>query len=401
MAEPITVDEALRLVLERVKPLEPERVPIERAFGRVLAETAVAACDLPPFASSAMDGYAVRARDTEGAPVRLPLAGRIAAGGPATSSLEPGQAMAIATGGVVPDGADAVVQLELVREVDGAVELDAPVAAGTNVRPRGGDIGSGAVVLEPGVRLGAAQVGALAAAGVSELRCAKRPRAGILVTGNELRPPGQPLEAGQIYESNGPMLAAQLTSAGAVPAQLGVVADREEDHRSAMEKALLGFDLLVTTGGASVGPHDLVRRVQAGLRVEEVFWGVAVKPGRPVAFGMRRDHPVFTLPGNPVSALVCFELFVRPAIAALQGIADPRPRFLRGQLARAVRRNAERDELVRARSAAAGDSVSLEPVGGQESHMIVSAAQADALVFVPRGAGELAAGDEVRFLPLT
>jgi molybdopterin molybdotransferase len=168
-----------------------------------------------------------------------------------------------------------------------------------------------------------------------------------------------------------------------------------------MEKALLGFDLLVTTGGASVGPHDLVRRVQAGLRVEEVVWGVAVKPGRPVAFGMRRDHPVFTLPGNPVSALVCFELFVRPAIAALQGIADPRPRFLRGQLARAVRRNAERDELVRARSAAAGDSVSLEPVGGQESHMIVSAAQADALVFVPRGAGELAAGDEVRFLPLT
>lgn len=400
MAEAITVDEALRLVLERVKPLEAERVPIERAFGRVLAEPAGATCDLPPFPSSAMDGYAVRAHDTSGAPVRLPLGGRIAAGTPAPGPLAPGQAMAISTGGVVPEGADAVVQLERVREVEGAVELDAPVAAGTNVRPRGGDARSGQIVLEPGARLGAAQVGALAAAGVSEVRCAKRPRAGILVTGNELRAPGQPLGPGQIYESNSLMLAAQLTSAGAVPAQLGVVADSEEAHRIAMERALLGFDMLLTTGGASVGPHDLVRGVQAGLRVEEVFWGVAVKPGRPVAFGMRRDHPVFTLPGNPVSALVCFELFVRPAIAALQGAADPRPRFLRGSLAQPIRRNAERDELVRARTAAVGDSVELEPVAGQESHMIVSAAQADALVFVPCGTGELAAGEGVGYLPL-
>jgi molybdopterin molybdotransferase len=308
--------------------------------------------------------------------------------------------MAIATGGVVPEGADAVVQLELVRESEGEVELDAPVSAGTNVRPRGGDIGAGQAVLDPGVRLGAAQVGALAAAGVSEVRCAKRPRVGVLVTGSELRSPGEVLEPGQIYESNGPMLAAQLTAAGAVPAQLGAVADNEDEHRTAMERALLGFDMLVTTGGASVGPHDLVRRVQADLRVEEVFWGVAVKPGRPVAFGMRRDHPVFTLPGNPVSALVCFELFVRPAVAAQQGLADPRPRFLRGSLARAVRRNAERDELVRARTAASGEAITLDPVAGQESHMIVSAAQADALVFVPRGVGELPAGHEVGFLPL-
>lgn len=400
MAEPITIDEALRLVLERVKPLAAERVPIERAFGRVLAEPAAATCDLPPFPSSAMDGYAVRAQDTTSAPVTLPLAGRIAAGSPAGAALVPGQAMAISTGGVVPEGADAVVQLELVREAGGGVELDTPVAAGTNVRPTGGDVTAGHVVLEPGVRLGAAQVGALAAAGVSEVRCAKRPRVGVLVTGSELRAPGEALGPGQIYESNGPMLAAQLASAGAVPAQLGTVADNEEEHRTTMERALLGFDMLVTTGGASVGPHDLVRRVQADLRVEEVFWGVAVKPGRPVAFGMRRDHPVFTLPGNPVSALVCFELFVRPAVAALQGLEEPRPRFLRGVLAQAIRRNGERDELVRARTVVAGDSVTISPVAGQESHMIVSAAKADALVFVPRGAGELPAGGEARFLPL-
>lgn len=400
MTQPISVDDALQLVLERVRPLEAERVPIERAFGRVLAEPALAASDLPPFPSSAMDGYALRAEDTRGAPVRLPLAGRIAAGRPATSVLEAGQAMGIATGGVVPDGADAVVQLELAREIDGTVELDAPVEPGTNVRPRGGDVRSGSAVLEPGVRLGAAQVGALAAAGVGEVRCAKRPRVGVLVTGTELRAPGESLGPGQIYESNGPMLAALLTAAGAVPAQLGVVADDEEAHRVAMERALLGFDMLVTTGGASVGPHDLVRRVQASLRVEEVFWGVAVKPGRPIAFGMRRDHPVFTLPGNPVSALVCFELFVRPAVAAQQGVADPRPRFLRGSLARPVERNAERDELVRVRTSTAGGGVVLDPVAGQGSHMIVSAAQADALVFVPRGAGELPAGSEIGFLPL-
>ncbi len=400
MTQPISVDDALQLVLERVRPLEAERVPIERAFGRVLAEPALAASDLPPFPSSAMDGYALRAEDTRGAPVRLPLAGRIAAGRPATSVLEAGQAMGIATGGVVPDGADAVVQLELAREIDGTVELDAAVEPGTNVRPRGGDVRSGSAVLEPGVRLGAAQVGALAAAGVGEVRCAKRPRVGVLVTGTELRAPGESLGPGQIYESNGPMLAALLTAAGAVPAQLGVVADDEEAHRVAMERALLGFDMLVTTGGASVGPHDLVRRVQASLRVEEVFWGVAVKPGRPIAFGMRRDHPVFTLPGNPVSALVCFELFVRPAVAAQQGVADPRPRFLRGSLARPVERNAERDELVRVRTSTAGGGVVLDPVAGQGSHMIVSAAQADALVFVPRGAGELPAGSEIGFLPL-
>lgn len=400
MTQPITVDEALQLVLKRVKPLEAERVPIERAFGRVLAEPALATSDLPPFPSSAMDGYALRAEDTSNAPVRLGLVGRIAAGNPAVSRLEAGQTMAIATGGVVPEGADAVVQLELVRETDGTVELDAPVGVGTNVRPRGGDVHSGNVVLEPGARLGAAQVGALAAAGVSEVRCAKRPRVGVLVTGTELRAPGHALEPGQIYESNGPMLAAQLTSAGAVPAQLGVVADNEEEHRIAMERALLGFDMLVTTGGASVGPHDLVRGVQAALRVEEVFWGVAVKPGRPVAFGMRRDHPVFTLPGNPVSALVCFELFVRPAVAAQQGLADPRPRFLRGSLTQTVRRNAERDELVRARTSANGGTVVLDPVAGQESHMIVAAAQADALIFVPRGPGELPAGHEVGFLSL-
>jgi molybdopterin molybdotransferase len=280
------------------------------------------------------------------------------------------------------------------------VEIEAPVTAGTNVRDRGGDVKAGSVVLGPGTRLGAAQVGALAAAGVSEVRCAKRPRVGILVTGSELRQPGEELGPGEIYESNGLMLAAQLTSAGAVPAQLGVVADDEEEHRKTMERALLGFDMLVTSGGASVGPHDLVRRIQAELRVEEIFWGVAMRPGRPAAFGVRRDHLVFNLPGNPVSALVCFEVLVRPAINALQGLPDPVPAYARGLLAKSVRQNTGRDDFQRARAERAGDEVRLLPVDGQESHMIVSAAQADALIRVPRGDGKLEAGSEVRYLPL-
>jgi molybdopterin molybdotransferase len=159
--------------------------------------------------------------------------------------------------------------------------------------------------------------------------------------------------------------------------------------------------MLLTTGGASVGPHDLVRRVQATLRVEEVFWGVAIKPGKPVAFGVRRDHLVFNLPGNPVSALVCFEVLVRPAVNALLGIPDPLPSYAAGTLAAPVSRSTQRDEFVRARTAPAPEGVALHPVTGQESHMIVSAAHADALAFVPRGSGELPSGAEVRYLRLT
>ena len=396
----ISVVEAQRLVLERAKPLEAERVPIERATGRVLAEPAAAAADLPPFPSSAMDGYALRSADTDGAPVTLPVAARIAAGSPAPRPLQPGEAMAIATGGAVPQGADAVVPIEVVEEQEGGVTVRSPVSAGANVRGRGGDVTAGEIVLEAGVVLGPGQVGALAAAGVAEVRCAKRPRVGILVTGSELRQPGEELEPGQIYESNGLLLAAALQGAGTVPAQLGVVPDTEEEHRRAIERALLGFDMLVTTGGASVGPHDLVRKVQAELRVEEVFWGVAMKPGKPVAFGVRRDHLVFNLPGNPVSALATFELLVRPAVNGLLGLPRPLPVFRPGTLAATVRRNPERDEFLRATLNEEDGRPLLSPVPGQESHMIVRAGRAAALVWIEAGEGEALAGSPVRFLEI-
>jgi molybdopterin molybdotransferase len=396
MSDLLALAEAQSRVLERAQPLEGEQVPVAHSAGRVLAEDARSLVDLPPFASSAMDGFAVRAAD---APGPLPVVARIAAGVPAPRALAAGEAMAIATGGVVPEGADAVVPIEVVVDHDNEVEIPQPVGQGDNVRPRAGDVATGDVVAQQGARLRPAQIGALAASGVAEVVCTRRPRVAILATGTELRRPGEPLGPGEVYEANGVLLAAALAAAGAEIDVLPSVADDEAAHRGALEVGLLA-DVLVTSGGVSVGPHDLVRGLLRELGVEEVFWRVAVKPGKPVAFGVRDRTLVFGLPGNPVSSLVGCELFVRPAVLALQGATEPGPLFGEGRLARAVRRNARRDEFLRARVRSSDDGIVLEPVTGQESHMIVRAAGADALVFAPRGDGELAAGERVRYLAL-
>ncbi|HZT16702.1 MAG TPA: gephyrin-like molybdotransferase Glp [Gaiellaceae bacterium] len=393
MTAPLPIDDARRLVLAHARPLSAEEVTLAEALGRVAAADATAAVDLPPFSSSAMDGFAVRAADTPGT---LKVAGESAAGRPAPVAVSAGTAVAISTGAVVPEGADAVVPVEETTEADGGVSVGG-VSPGANVRPRGGDVAAGAVVVARGMRLAPAAVAALAAAGVPAVSCACRPRVAVLSTGSELRPPGAPLAAGQIYESNGLLLSAQLRTAGALASVREPVPDDEEVLRRALAEALEA-DVLLTSGGVSVGPHDLVRRLLAEAGVEEVFWGVAVRPGKPLFFGTRGTTLVFGLPGNPVSALVGFELFVRPALEALQGLATPGPSFRPGRLLSPLRRDARRDQLVRALSRAAEDAVALEPLTGQESHMIVRAAAADALVLVPRGEGELAAGDTVSYL---
>jgi molybdopterin molybdotransferase len=392
----LTIEEALSLVLTHARPLPSEPVPVSAAAGRILAEPAHAAAALPPFPSSAMDGFAIRAADAPGV---LPVVLRIAAGRPATRALQPGEAMGIATGAPVPDGADTVVPLERVVDHGNSVAVPADVRAGENVRPRGSDVAEGEEIVPSGRRIGSVQIGALAAAGVAEVTCAARPRVVILSTGTELRRAGEPLGAGQIYESNGPMLAAALAGAGACVERLDPVPDDRQAHRAALE-ASLGADVLVTSGGVSVGPHDLVRALERELGVEEVFWGVAMRPGKPLAFGVRGSSLVFGLPGNPVSALVGCELFVRPAVLALQGASSPGPHFAAGVLARAVRRSPARDDLLRARREDGEQGVVLTPVVGQESHMIVRAASADSLVHVPRGDGELPAGSPVRYVRL-
>jgi molybdopterin molybdotransferase len=391
-----TIEEAQALVLARAQPLVAETVSVAAAVGRVTAHAAPAAVDLPPFASSAMDGFAIRAGDTPGS---LAVVDRAAAGSPSDRVLAPGEAIEISTGGVVPAGADAVIPLEYVVHRDNTIEIADGVASGAHVRPRGGDIATGDPVVPAGVRLGPAQLGALAAAGVAAVSCARRPRVAVLATGSELVPLGAALGPGQIYESNGLMLAAALAAVGADIEMLPVVADDESAHREALERGLAA-DVLVTSGGVSVGPHDLVRQIEAELGVEEVFWRVAIKPGKPISFGVRGATLVFGLPGNPVSSLVGCELFVKPALRALQGLDDPLPRIERGVLAAALRRNDARDEFVRARSRVDRDGVVLEPVSGQESHMIVRAAAADALVHVPRGDGVLDAGSAVGWIRL-
>jgi molybdopterin molybdotransferase len=308
--------------------------------------------------------------------------------------------MGIATGGAVPEGADAVVPIERVDDRGDEVEIPSSVVEGDNVRPIGGDVAAGAPILRAGTLIGAAQIGALAAAGFESVLCARRPRVAVLSTGSELRRPGEELGPGQIYEANGPMLAAALSASGAAVDQLGHVPDDPAAHREALERGLAA-DVLVSSGGVSVGPHDLVRSIGAELGVEEVFWGVAVKPGKPLAFGTRGATLVFGLPGNPVSSLVAVELFVRPALRALQGALHPEPGFASGRLAAPLRASGERDQLVRARTRLEAGEVVLEPLTGQESHMIARAAGADALVLVARGDRELAVGEQVPYLRLT
>jgi molybdopterin molybdotransferase len=396
MTELLTVDEALQLIVEHAQPFSVESIAVADASGRVVREPATAHVDLPPFPSSAMDGFAVRASDVPG---ELPIAYRVAAGAPPPGPLPPGHAAGISTGATVPAGADAVVPVEVVEDRGSHVVIQEAVSSGQHVRPRGGDVRAGDTVVPAGVRLGAAQVGALAATGIAEVVCSTRPRVAVVATGSELRSAGEALAAGQIYESNRAMLAAVLARANADVELLPVVADDAAAHREAIARGLEA-DVLVTSGGVSMGEHDLVRRTAADLGVQEIFWGVAVKPGKPLSFGVRERTLVFGLPGNPVSSLVGALVFVTPALFALQGATGRMPRYVSGVAATSLRRNPHRDEFVRATRVDDGDAVRLEPISGQESHMIARAAAADALVYVPRGEGEIEAESLVRFLAL-
>ncbi len=392
----LSIDAAQALIGSHIVLLEAEPVALGEAHGRFIAADVHAAIDLPPFASSAMDGYAVRAVDT---PARLTLVGESAAGSPFGGELGAGQAIVISTGAVVPASADAIVPVEDAARRGDAVEIGSAVAPGAFVRAVGSDIERGSRVLAAGTRLGPAQIGAAAAAGLAELSCRRRPRVAVLTTGSELRLPGQPLEPGEIYDANGPMLSAALRATGAAAQTIPSVGDEEEAHRQALGVAL-EYDVVISSGGVSMGSHDLVRSVGSELGIREVFWKVALRPGKPLAFGVRDATLVFGLPGNPVSTLVCFELFVRPALLALQGAPDVRPAFSAGRLGATVARNPERDDLIRVRVEMPERTPILWPLKGQQSHQITVTAQADGLALVPQGTGELPAGSDVAYLPL-
>jgi molybdopterin molybdotransferase len=402
----LPLDDALELVLENVRPLDVEEVTLAAAAGRYLGESVTASLDLPPFTNSAMDGFALRSADTPGS---FELIGESAAGSPFTGVVGPAQAIVISTGAVLPNGADAVVPIEWAdldstsrpTETPGSIEVPRAVRSDYSVRHAGSDVHAGEQVLPAGIRIGPGQVGAAASLGLSSLACGRLPRVAVLTTGTELRPPGVTLGPGEIYDSNGPLLRAALASAGAEVTLIPAAADTREAHRAAIEQAL-EFDVVLSTGGVSVGGHDLVREVERELGVQELFWRIAMKPGKPLSFGVRgrtvRERTlIFGIPGNPVSVLVCFELFVRPAIAAMQGAAAPRPPFTPAPLASAVKQNPERDELIRVGHRADG---SVEPLSGQQSHQLALSSRSDGLARIPTGDGTLAAGTEVSYLPL-
>ncbi|MDX6547714.1 MAG: molybdopterin molybdotransferase [Gaiellales bacterium] len=397
MATPalLSVDRALELIRETAPRIGAGVQPIDhRLAGRVLAADVLAAVDLPPFATSSMDGFAVRAAELGGEPV--PIAFRVAAGD-RPGVLPPGSAAGIATGAPLPEGADAIVPIEDAEERGGLVA--ASPRPGAWIRPAAGDVAAGQAVARAGAVLTPAVLAAIAAAGAGTVEVRDRPRIAVLATGSELVAPGHPLRPGQIYESNAIAIAAQAIRAGAEVAGAGTVADDRPATEAAFAAALASADLVVSSGGVSVGPHDHVKPALDALGVREVFWRVAHKPGKPLWFGVAGDGTlVFGLPGNPVSSLVCFELFVRAALEAMLGM-EPRQRP-RARLAAPVRRLPGRDHAIRCRLATGAAGMELHAQDAQDSHLIVHAAAADAIALIAAGQGEAAAGELVEYLPL-
>ena len=403
MSELISIDEAQARVLDAARPLATEDVALADALGRILSEDVESAIDVPPFDSSAMDGYALVA----GPEAELEVVGESRAGRPAEAAVEPGKAIRISTGGVVPAGATAVVPVErseAVGERPGAPaggEASGPdrirVAAsapGENIRRAGEDVRAGRVVLARATPLGPAELGVAASVGRASLRCARRPRVAILVTGDELTEPGRPLGPGRIYSSNGWALAAQAERASARVTARETVPDHAADTRAALAEALDSADVVIVSGGVSVGPHDHVKPALAELGVEERFWGIRLRPGKPTWFGARGEKLVFGLPGNPVSAMVGFHLFVRIALAALQG-ADPSARRASATLDEPLPRHPSREQAVRVHLETSGDGWRARATGPQGSHMLTSMLGATALARIAPGDGEVRAGERV------
>jgi len=398
----ISVAEAAGRIVAALSPLPPEQVAVSEGLGRVLAADAASRRTQPPMAVSAMDGYAVRAADVAVIPVDLKLVGYAQAGGFYGGTVGPGEAVRIFTGAPVPAGADAIVIQENTEAAGERVRVvDGTAPAGRFVRRAGLDFKEGDVLLRAGRPLTARDVGLAAAMNLPWLKVRRRPRIAILATGDEIVMPGEPIGPNQIVSSNALALAAFVTAAGGVPIDLGIAPDSAEALK-AMAAGARGADMLITTGGASVGDHDLVRHVLGDVGLEIDFWKIAMRPGKPLMFGRIGAVPMLGLPGNPVSSQVCAALFLWPAMRALLGADTGETRFVRARLGRALGENDEREDYLRATLERHPDgSLVASPFSAQDSSMFATMARADALVVRPPHAPAAAAGEDVAVLPLT
>ena len=400
-----SVDEHLDAVLAQIEPVAAVTLPVRRALGLVTTADVRSLTDLPRFDNSSMDGYAVRRTDLDGAspesPVVLPVAGDIAAGDQRRHTLAPGQVWRIMTGAPLPEGADAVVKVEDTDAHPHEPQLRVQPDEGANIRRAGEDVHAGDLVLPAGSRVGAGQIAALLSAGVHEVEVVGPVRVAILSTGDELVRPGEPVGPGQIVDSNGPMLEALVREAGAYVVHVGHLPDDEGATRRQVHRQLEHADLVITTGGVSKGEFDIVKKVLTGEGSME-FVEVAMQPGKPQGFGVlgRRDVPVFTLPGNPVSTLVSFEVFVRPALQRRAGRREG-GRLATGLATQGWRSSPERQTYTRVRvDRDPTGAYAVSPAGGAGSHLVAPLATADALAVSDPEATEVAAGSEVDLILL-
>jgi len=399
----ISVREALEHVLDDLPRLGGEQVALTVARGRVLATDLEAPRDVPPFRNSAMDGYAVRSADvaaaTLEAPVRLRVLETIGAGTVASQPVGTRTAIRIMTGAPLPNGADAVVRVEDTAETPDGVAVHLPVAPGSHVREPGEDMRIGERVLAAGRLLRPADIGLVASLGVPMLRVTRRPRVAVIATGDELVDVGAALGPGQIVNSNAYALAAAVEEAGGEPRLVGIVRDRPEDIRAAFAEAVTA-DAVLSTGGVSVGSFDYVRRILGDLGYRERFWKVAQKPGKPLTFGHCGRTPVFGLPGNPVSSLVCFHLYVLPALRTMLGLARVHLPSAEATLADPLRTAVGLTEFVRCSVDGAPDAYRVRSTGSQSSGVLRSLSLGDGLIVAPPDSGALAAGARVRIVLL-
>jgi len=398
--ELIEYPEAERLVLESTPRLPVEEVPLDGALGLALARDLTATTDSPPFDNSAVDGYAVRSRDAEVGRV-FGVVDEAPAGRPARKSVGEGEAIKIFTGGVIPEGADAVVMVENTSGWGETFELKKVPAPGSNLRAAGEDTRRGDIILPEGTEIGSPEIALAATQGYGALPVYRRPKVVVLSTGTELVEPGtRDLEPGEIFDSNSYALVAAAREAGAEARRLYAASDEAATLRSAIEEALETADVVVTSGGVSVGEKDLVKSTMLDLGVEQVFWGVKFKPGKPLFYGTRGETRLFGLPGNPVSAVVCFDLFVRPALMRMTGRTDKnRPRitvyFERQIVNKFGRLHAMRVSLRRTEKGWLAESV-----GAQGSGLVSSLTKADALALIGPASDGIPPGESIEAIVL-